>query len=978
MRSAVADPRTDWPGLFLLFEQLADLPTGERGAALDELAAGNPQLKQRLAHLLALDESRDTLIEDVADWRLRLAHESLEAMPENLGPWRIVRVLGEGGMGRVFLAERADGQYEQRCALKLIRGEFVSDRALAKFVRERRILARLNHPGIAQLFDGGIDARGRPWFAMRYIEGASLTAYCRERQLNLEDRLRLMIAISHTVAYAHRQFVLHCDLKPSNILIDADGEPQLVDFGIARLLEGHDMNDAGTHSAANAMSPGYSAPEQIGGATLTVASDVYSLGAVLYEMLSGRRPYAGSDATQAAVAVAHAQGEPRPPSQHGAVAPVSRTRLRGDLDLIVGTALRHDPAMRYPSAEALASDLERYLRGAPLSARADDRAYRLRKFVHRHWLGLGMLAALVASLTLGIVGIEYEYGRVQAEAGVASAVKNFLVDVLSESEPDRHPGRETSARELLDAGAEQLRKDDGISDPIRAELSAALSRSYAALGSDDQAEQLARRVVELDRSAYGEHAAQTAKARVSLADILVERERVTAPGGVELRNEAESLSRLALADLGGVPSAPAVHAHLILARLRAHGIDLARHEAETAVSIAAQLPADESIWLGRADYALALARLESGDAAQAAAAARQAVDMLGKSRAGSGKEARKARSLYATLLMHVGRTREAAEEWKALLASQKEVFGAKSPAVADTMMSYAMALGNGGEGAAAQSVAFDAVAMARELDLPAAKLRGKLHALGDIAALRGDFATARDALAEAVQMSEGIAPNKAPPALLLRWHQLRTVRGEPGVLGEYERFIAGLDDSSRSTRMAEVNVGAGHLALGQPERAVERYASVGERAGTGGIESRDLRTLAALGIATARLQQQEYAKAGEQINRVDSAQLDPGSFLIESLSLLKHIVAVRSGRCGDSESALDALASERAKTFGEDSVWTAEVRLAHAETLQNCRHDDSAAQEERDRARGVLARMLDPAHIELRSNLAYPSPSAFW
>ncbi|WP_395681653.1 protein kinase domain-containing protein [Dokdonella sp.] len=475
--------RADWPRLLDLFEGVVDAPATERRRALDELASREPQLHARLLHLLDLDGSSGDFAGDVSRWRDALIAEDVvdDDVPERIGPWRIVRELGCGGMGRVHLAERADGAYEQRVALKQVRGEFTSDAAVARFVAERNILARLDHPCIAALVDGGVDDAGRPWFAMQYVDGVPLPDYCAAHASTLAQRLRLFCDICDAVAYAHRQLIVHCDLKPSNVLVDASGQPRLLDFGIARLLADEAAGTMPTQ--LRALTPAYAAPEQLAGEPVGIASDVYALGVMLHELLVGQRPYASTVDSAAALAVAHAKGEPPPASRTAtATGPVMPRRLRGDLDLIVATALRHDPAHRYPGADALADDLRRHLAGWPLRAQRDSVRHRLRKFVARHRIAvpLALLATIALLATTSVALLQSRDARRQAER--AESVRNFLLDLFRQADPDRSGERPLTARELIDAGAQRVQRGLGSDPDTRVELLGVVGNLYSSLG----------------------------------------------------------------------------------------------------------------------------------------------------------------------------------------------------------------------------------------------------------------------------------------------------------------------------------------------------------------------------------------------------------------------------------------------------------------------------------------------------------------
>ena len=376
-----------------IFAEALERPAAERAAFLDAACGDELAVRAEVESLLAAHDRAEGLLDGHPDpaW----VAEALDdvgrpaAAGERFGPYVVLRELGHGGMGAVYLAERVDGQFEQQVALKLVRDPAGSAGLVGRFLRERRILARLAHPNIARLLDAGVSEDGRPFLAMEYVDGTPITHYCDERGLDLDARLRLFLDACAAVSYAHRSLVVHRDLKPGNILVAADGSLKLLDFGIAKLLEPDTATDAATLTVAGfqMLTPEYAAPEQVRGEPVTTATDVYGLGAVLYELLSGHRPRRFHRRTLAEVARVLSETHPEPPSSAttreapgeggtdhvGAQGPVRiaeargttpehlRRRLSGDLDAIVLTALRQEPERRYASAEAFADDVRRHL-----------------------------------------------------------------------------------------------------------------------------------------------------------------------------------------------------------------------------------------------------------------------------------------------------------------------------------------------------------------------------------------------------------------------------------------------------------------------------------------------------------------------------------------------------------------------------------------------------------------------------------------
>jgi tetratricopeptide (TPR) repeat protein len=409
-----------------------------------------------------------------------------------LGPYRLLHLLGEGGMGEVWMAERCDGQVEQRVAIKRVRGASRLS-TMRSLLRERRILARLNHPNIAHFLGADIDGEGEPYLVIEYVDGVALDRWCRERQPSLAERLRLFLAICAAVEHAHRHLVVHRDLKPANVLVTADDTPKLLDFGIARLLED---SASGQTTGLLALTPRYAAPEQFNGDDITPAVDQYALGLLLHEMLTGQLPMARSDGHVARIAAALESGDPPPASSTMPLqgrGPVTAAMVRGDLDAIIGRCLRRDPLSRYASVGDLAADLRRHLAGEPVLARSDVRGYRLRRFVARHRLPIALTGLAMLVVLGALVGALIQADRATREAAAAKAardsaeaVNNFLTDMLA-APTDGRRGADVRVVDLLDAAEARLSRDQHLSEAQRLALHLLLARSFASLGRDDRA-----------------------------------------------------------------------------------------------------------------------------------------------------------------------------------------------------------------------------------------------------------------------------------------------------------------------------------------------------------------------------------------------------------------------------------------------------------------------------------------------------------
>jgi serine/threonine-protein kinase len=435
-------------------------------------------------------------------------------------------------MGVVYLAERDDDQYRKRVALKLLRRGMDDPHLVRRFLEERQILATLDHPHIARLLDGGV-SDGRPWFAMEYVEGEPIDRYCDGRRLPVDDRLRLFLEVCDAVQYAHRSLVVHRDLKPSNVLVTDDGGVKLLDFGIAKLLAPGDAVEATlTQVGRRAMTPGYASPEQVRGEPVTVASDVYSLGVMLYALLAGRSPYRVPSGLERELERAVLEEPTEPPSTtvgrqadeaaaRGTSAERLRRRLRGDLDMIVLTALRKEPERRYPSVEALATDLRRHLGGLPVHAQPDRWSYRASKFLRRHTAGVALAGGLALLLAAFGALMTVQSARTAAERDRAEQVASFVAELLRAPDPFQGRGAAVTVRQVLDSAVVRIRSELQAQPAIAADLLAVVGRSYEGLGMYAQAAGVLDSAIAL-RLRAGDDGRELAQDEATLAHLIDE------------------------------------------------------------------------------------------------------------------------------------------------------------------------------------------------------------------------------------------------------------------------------------------------------------------------------------------------------------------------------------------------------------------------------------------------------------------------
>ncbi len=394
----------------ILFVDVLTQPPEARSSYLAARCASEPELLREVPSLLAAHEEAEAFLDSPATMPL----ETASAL-ERVGPYRVLEELGHGGMGTVFLAERADGQYEQQVAIKVVRVGLGAEVIARRFQAERQILARLQHPNIATLLDGGTTDDGRPYLVMEYIDGTRIDTYCRDHNFSIEQRIALFRTVCEAVQYAHQHFIVHRDLKPDNILITAESTVKLLDFGIAKLLDTDSPTDPNHLMTLEmpVLTPEYASPEQILGNPITTASDVYSLGVVIYELLSGSRPHPLADRSELpALLRAVCEDEVRPPSS---AAPAQRRLLRGDLDAIALRALHQDPAQRYGSVQQLVKDVDRYLADMPVLATESSLRYRSGKFLRRHWKSMLAASLISLSLLVGLVTTSWQMRVTQSE-----------------------------------------------------------------------------------------------------------------------------------------------------------------------------------------------------------------------------------------------------------------------------------------------------------------------------------------------------------------------------------------------------------------------------------------------------------------------------------------------------------------------------------------------------------------------------------
>jgi eukaryotic-like serine/threonine-protein kinase len=497
-----------WASIETLFDEAMTLPSAGRPAFLERIA--DPALRAEVASLLTASDAAEDFMEQpagVASVGTDVAHAM--AVDSRIGAWRIVRLIGHGGMGEVYEVDRADGPFEQRAALKLTRT--ASSAQLARFNAERQILARLDHPGIARLLDGGLAPDGRPFAVMEYVEGETLLSYCDSHASDLPQRLALFMQVCDAVACAHRSLIVHRDIKPGNVLVDNTGRARLLDFGIAKPLDATPSQDGAGSQTAMLLTPDYAAPEQLSGEPVTTATDVYTLGLLLFELLVGQRPWSVGGLPLAKL-VSLTLEKPAPQASETARSverpPVAARLLEGDLDAIIAKCLRREPQHRYATVNELSADIERSRQGHAVLAREGARLYVLGRFVRRHRLITASIAAVIAVLGVGIAATAWQANRASREASRAAATRDFLISVFRESDPSvaregRLPGQAT-AKELLDRSVDRIEEEFAHDPETQLELLGVASTIYGYWLDEERFDTLLKKRTQLARAHFGE------------------------------------------------------------------------------------------------------------------------------------------------------------------------------------------------------------------------------------------------------------------------------------------------------------------------------------------------------------------------------------------------------------------------------------------------------------------------------------------
>ena len=752
-----------------LFDAALDLPEDEQDTFVAREAGDDHELRDEVRELIAAHRRSEDFLKGAAHDDASKLREAWDAAtpvtPARVGPFRVVREIGRGGMGAVYLAERDDAQFEQRVALKVVRGLGADATLVRRFREERRILARLEHRHIARLLDGGVTDDGTPWFAMEYVEGERLDRWCDERSLPIDARLRLFEATCEAVQYAHNQLVVHRDLKPSNIMVTSAGELKLLDFGVAKLLG---ADDAESTQTAIGMTPQYAAPEQVRGEPVTTGTDVYALGVLLYELLTGKRPYDVNGRTPAEIERIVCTTEPPPPSSTlGGEGAADRARsrattterlqrrLRGDLDTIVAKAMKKDPTERYLTVGAFADDVRRSLQHETIQARPDSPVYRTRKFVRRHRAGVALAAT--AALAIAVVTVrEYRLRSLaEAETRTARSVEQYLLAVFGTADPffptDTSAGGRT-ARELLDRGTARLDTALAGEPQVRSRLRTALGRVYANLGLYDQASRQLELALAEQRALSGDRNAAGAAILDELGFLRDRQGRIA---------EADSLLGMALDRYRSISGGPdsaiaATLEHLSEVRREQNDFESAETLVREALSIRRALHGDSALATSMSEQMLAEVLANRGNDSAAAPLYQAALAIRERQVGRDHPLVAKSMFMLALTERRLGRIAVAESLYRRTLDVQRRTLGEDHPSVAATLNGLADLLHK------AASRSTEAEQLLREALAINRKQLGEINPevstnLGNLAVIvreRGDFDEAVRLLRQALAIDE--------------------------------------------------------------------------------------------------------------------------------------------------------------------------------------------------------------------------------
>jgi tetratricopeptide (TPR) repeat protein len=892
-----------WKKVEAIFYAALEHTPMQRDAFLDQACAGDENLRNEVESLLAASGKTLGFLKD----RVEAAAQKLdedekgEIIGRQIGPYRVLRVLGEGGMGCVYLAERADAAYRQQVAIKLLHAGFAqTQRMLLRFGAERQILADLNHPNIARLLDGGID-KGVPYLVMEYVDGLFIDEYYTKYKLSTEARLHLFCTVCSAVEYAHKNLVVHRDIKPGNIMVNAEGVPKLLDFGIAKLLTPDGTEALQTRTVDRVMTPEYASPEQVRGDAITTSTDVYALGVLLYELLSGRKPFHLGTTSPMEVARAICEQTPTAPSliwreNPGAVPPDAARKLSGDLDNIVLMAMRKEPTRRYVSVGQLADDVQAYLGGYPVRARTDAWGYRSGKFIRRHKAAFVAAVVVAVALVAFAVGMGILARKAQRERLGAEREAQFLSSIFQATTPQEARGKAVTGQDLLDQGAKRVDTEFAGDPELQARLLNSIGLAYSSMGLYAKSESLLQRAYDLRRKSLGDTNLDTAETLAGLANT------------IRLESDykrADPLFRKALA-----------------------------------VRQAKLSPTDPLIAESLASMGECLYLEDRNDEAETML--RQAIDIERRNNSGNGLSTTE--DYLALVLQRKGRYGEAAQLLRESVAINEKVVGSDSPDFAISLHNLAGALIDAGDLSGGEKEDRRALAIQRELfGAGHPDLAYPLNNLGAIYLARGDWAGAEPFLKENLEVRGWPETKNASSAgALNNWARMLQQKGDYKEADQDFLEAIGITIEVKgpmSWNLAKMLTNRGLLLADEGNykdaEQLERQA-LGMEQKLGGNESPDVAgTL--INIALLRSLQQDPAGAETLLRQaldIRNKELSAGHPAIVSTETRLGEVLVDEGKYSEAEALLrQAVTEVHAVPFPLTEWQVAEPEIALAAAL---------------------------------------------
>jgi len=921
-----------WQKLEPLLDEALQLPVAERAHWLAELRERSAELADTLSSLLAEQSAADSSGFLAEPFKLPLSDAPLAGF--QLGAYRLERPIGDGGMGSVWLARRTDGRFEGIAAIKLLTLALLTPEGQQRFRREGSVLAKLGHTGIARLLDAGVAENGQPYLVLEHVDGTPIDVFADQRCLTLADRVQLVLQVLSAVGHAHANLIVHRDLKPSNILVTKDGTAKLLDFGIAKLLAAEGDLERTALTRGWALTPDFAAPEQVRGATITTATDIYATGVLLYRLLTGCKPYelAGHSAVEILRIVCETQ-PPRPSATFGRQAGddvTERARVRGgtpdrlqrqlagDLDAIVMKALHKEPERRYASAAALAEDIQRHLDGRPVTARPDRLGYRARKFVLRHRAGVATAVATVVLLAGAAVRERTLRTRAEKETQKAKAVEGYLGNVFGAADPFAPAAlrREVTARALLDRGAAQIDAVLPAQQDVQAELRAVIGRVYMSLGVFDKAAALLERSLEQRRSLYGAQHVAVAESMDLLGEALA---------GQDQFDRAEALLREALAQrrtlLGNASAATAEtidHLAVLLRKRNNHqaaesllreglairralhgpdSLEVAEGLNNLGVLLYAKGNYDEAEQLYREALAIYERRAEENNPRMAQMLQNLAQIRLSKVHLDEAEDlyrralAIKQRALgkahpsvtltlnnLGDVLVRLGRPDEAEPLIREALAFDRQTFGEQHVYVAESLKHLGSALRGQGKFDEAEQMFRQALTINRTLfGNEHSSVAGNLHSLATVLQLEGRLEPAIQLFRESRSAYRNVLGEKHPYYRQANINLARALResGQPREAEDLFRAVSGqLDPANEAQRVqyieAQVGLGRALTDQGSASKALPILEHASEMS-TAALATDDLRRAEArLALGMCLIASRQYERADPLVREADA------------------------------------------------------------------------------------------------------------